>query len=173
MNVRPPSFTAPAPNLAFTHSSAPLIAEEDVIPMYTPIPGMSHLQLYVAPQRIRYERQPTAGDLATRKEIHGLVVIVLEVAAALRPLSHLNNPRFAPEIANHVRAWRKAQASSEWRGGMALRSLHARSNGEFFGSVLMGSTRRAFTGAAVGRHLSSFRLLSVGMHPHGNGEPEV
>lgn len=134
--------------------------------MYTPIPGMSHLQLYVAPQRIRYEREPTTGDLTTRDEIHGLVVIVLEVAAALRPLSHLNNSRFAPEITNHVRAWRKAQAASEARGGMTLRSLHARSNGEFFGSVLMGATRRAFTGAAAGRHLRSFRLLSVGLQTH-------
>lgn len=134
--------------------------------MYTPIPGMSHLQLYVAPQRIRYEREPTVRDLATREEIHGLVVIVLEVAAALRPLSHLNNPRFAPEITKHVRAWRKAQAASETRGGMTLRSLHARSNGEFFGSVLMGTTRRAFTGSASGRYLRSFRLLSVGLQAH-------
>lgn len=134
--------------------------------MYTPIPGMSHLQLYVAPQRIHYEREPTARDLATREEIRGLVVIVLEVAAALRPLSHLNNPRFAPEITKHVRAWRKAQAAAESHGGMTLRSLHARSNGEFFGSVLLGSTRRAFTGAATGRHLRSFRLLSGGLQNH-------
>ncbi|SQI00534.1 hypothetical protein [Corynebacterium minutissimum] len=61
--------------------------------MYIPIPGMSHLQLYAAPQRIRYEREPTAGDLATREEIRGLVVIVVEVAASLRPLSHLDNAR--------------------------------------------------------------------------------
>ncbi|WP_308607143.1 hypothetical protein [uncultured Corynebacterium sp.] len=133
--------------------------------MYTPIPGMSHLQLYVAPQRIRYEREPTAGDLATRDEIHGLVVIVLEVAAALRPMGHLNNPRFAPEIITHVRAWRKAHTALELRGGMALTSLHARANGEFFGSVLIGSHQRAFTGSAAGRHLRSFRLLSVGPSP--------
>ncbi|WP_239180538.1 hypothetical protein [Corynebacterium singulare] len=130
--------------------------------VYVPIPGMSHLQLYVAPQRIRYDRQPTAGDLATREEVRGLVVIVLEVAASLRPLSHLNNSRFAPEISTHIRAWKKALPADESRGRIALSSLHARENGEYFGSAVIGGQQRAFTGAAAGKQLQSFRMLSVG-----------
>ncbi len=130
--------------------------------MYIPIPGMSHLQLYAAPQRIRYEREPTAGDLATREEIRGLVVIVVEVAASLRPLSHLDSARFAPEISTHIRAWKKAQPADESRGRIALSSLHARANGEYFGSAVIGGQQRAFTGSASGRHLRSFRMLTVG-----------
>ena len=140
--------------------------------MYTPIPGMSHLQLYVAPQRIRYDREPTAADVATRSDIHGLVLIALEVAATLRPMHHLDKNRFAPEIVTHIKAWLKGQPTSGKRGRFSLTSLHARANGEYFGSAFIGGQQRAFTGAATGRYLRSFRLLTVGPRlPASSGRP--
>ena len=42
---------------------------------------------------------------------------------------------------------------------LRLTSLHARPNGEYFGSAVIGTHRHAFTGSATDQGLRSFRLL--------------
>ncbi|MCG7247672.1 hypothetical protein QP414_09385 [Corynebacterium simulans] len=130
--------------------------------MYSPIPGFSHLKLYTAPDRVRYERKPTEEDLSARKEILDLVVFALEVTGGLRPLHHLAGNKYNRDIKVHLRAWALNHRPHDRPLRAQLRSLHARANGEFFGSADIGGKRHGFTGSFKHNRLEEFRLLSLG-----------
>lgn len=127
--------------------------------MYEPIPGYSHLKLYIAPHRIHYGRLPTTAEVATQHHIQAWVVFILEVAAGYRPIAHLNSPRFSDSIRLHIGSWVHRRKSPYDTDAMRLTSLHARPNGEYFGSAVIGTQRHAFTGSATDQGLRSFRLL--------------
>ncbi|MDO5032101.1 hypothetical protein [Corynebacterium sp.] len=128
---------------------------------------MSHLKLYVAPDRVHYGHQPSAADRAAREEIRGLVIIALEVAAGMRPVRHVERQRFPPELPMHLRVWSESLTQQPATGAflerypMELTSLHARANGEFFGSACLDGRQHAFTGMARAGRLRSFRMLSA------------
>jgi len=46
--------------------------------MYEPIPGYSHLKLFLAPHRVRYGRLPTSAEVAAQHRIQGCVVFALD-----------------------------------------------------------------------------------------------
>lgn len=129
--------------------------------MYEPIPGYSHLKLYIAPDRIHYGRLPTTAEVAAQHHIKAWVVFILEVAAGYRPLAHLNSPRFSDSIRVHIGSWihQRHRHSPYDTDALRLTSLHARPNGEYFGSAVIGTERHAFTGSATDQGLRSFRLL--------------
>ncbi len=125
--------------------------------MYAPIPGFTHLRVYVPPDPVRYNRATPSDEDRTRRRTLELVHIVLEVAAGLRPLTHLNNDRFSAAVMLHIRAWSRGR--SQRAIGCQLLSLHCQPSGEYFGSASMGSNRHAFTGRYDGEALTSFRLI--------------
>ena len=127
--------------------------------MYEPIPGYSHLKLFIAPHRVRYGRLPTSAEVAAQHRIQAWVVFVLEVAAGYRPLAHLNSPRYSDAIRLHIGSWLRRSESPYATERLQLTSLHARPNGEYFGSAYLGRQQHAFTGAADHTGLTSFRLL--------------
>lgn len=127
--------------------------------MYRPVPGFAHLKLYSAPDKVRYERVPSTADILARDAIHDLVVIAVEVAAGLRPLQHLRRDRFEDTIRLHLRIWKKSRAIDSGSGSGELLSLHARADGEYFGSARIADRRHAFTGSAEGERLLSFRII--------------
>ncbi|MEK0146159.1 hypothetical protein [Corynebacterium yonathiae] len=127
--------------------------------MYEPIPGYSHLKLFIAPHRVRYGRLPTSAEVATQHRIQDWVVFALEVAAGYRPLAHLNSARYSDAIRIHLGSWVPRRTSPYATEKLQLTSLHARPNGEYFGSVYIGKQQHAFTGSASPTGLASFRLL--------------
>ena len=127
--------------------------------MYEPIPGYSHLKLFIAPHRVHYGRLPTSAEVAAQHRIQGWVVFALEVAAGYRPLAHLNSPRDSDAIRLHIGSWVRRRTSPYATDRLQLTSLHARPNGEYFGSAYIGQLQHAFTGAASPTGLTSFRLL--------------
>lgn len=127
--------------------------------MYEPIPGYSHLKLFIAPHRVRYGRLPTSAEVAAQHRIQGWVVFALEVAAGYRPLAHLNSARYSDAIRLHIGSWVRRRTSPYATDRLQLTSLHARPNGEYFGSAYIGQQQHAFTGSANPTGLTSFRLL--------------
>lgn len=135
--------------------------------MYAPIPGFSYLKLYTAPDRIRYAHQPSAEALSKREEILELVAIALEVTGGLRPLHQLEGTKYNRDIKVHLRAWALNHRPQDQVVPVRMRSLHARANGEFFGSVDFGENRHGFTGSYQHNRLTAFRMLTLGHNFRG------
>ena len=127
--------------------------------MYEPIPGYSHLKLFIAPHRVHYGRLPTSAEVAAQHRIQGWVVFALEVAAGYRPLAHLNSPRYSDAIRLHIGSGVRRRTSPYATDRLQLTSLHARSNGEYLGSAYIGQQQHALTGSASPTGVTSFRLL--------------
>jgi len=109
---------------------------------------------------VRYGRLPTSAEVAAQHRIQGWVVFALEVAAGYRPLAHLNSARYSDAIRLHIGSWvRRRRTSPYATDKLQLTSLHARPNGEYFGSAYIGQQQHAFTGSASRTGLTSFRLL--------------
>ena len=123
--------------------------------MYEPIPGYSHLKLFIAPHRVRYGRLPTSAEVAAQHRIQGWVVFALEVAAGYRPLAHLNSARYSDSVRLHIGSWVRRRTSPYATDKLQLTSLHARPNGEYFGSAYIGQQQHAFSGAASPTGLTS------------------
>ena len=103
--------------------------------------------------------RPTSAEVAAQHRIQGWVIFALEVAAGYRPLAHLNSARYSDAIRLHIGSWVRRRTSPYATDKLQLTSLHARPNGEYFGSAYIGQQQHAFTGSASPTGLTSFRLL--------------
>lgn len=127
--------------------------------VYQPIPGCTHLLRFIPEDTVIYSAPSTNMDAAQRVLISKLVGIALDVAAGLRPLSHLTPTYFDPSITMHLSSWSRAHRSENLR--MWMKSLHGREDGEYFGTAIYGDKQIAFTGRLAKGHnkLRAFRLL--------------
>ena len=124
-----------------------------------PIPGLSYLQLFVPADPINYPPPEEHDDEKIRAQIRPLVQVAVEVAAGSRPLSHLKPARFNAPVRRHLSAWLRAAPLPTGAPGGKVHSVHARDDGEYFGTAEIGGHHYAFTGSLQGNTLQSFRLL--------------
>lgn len=127
--------------------------------VYQPIPGCAHLMRFIPDDPIIYSAPSSNMDSEQKVFTSKLIKIALDVASGLRPLAHLSPRYFDPSILTHLSSWSRIHGRNNAR--MWMKSLHAREDGEYFGTAILGDKQFAFTGrlSAQQDKLRAFRLL--------------
>ncbi|KQB87553.1 hypothetical protein [Corynebacterium lowii] len=131
--------------------------------MLIPVPGYSHLKIYVSDTPETPANTPTPLVSTPSPQLRAQAVIFLEVLCGQRPLRQLNPRFFSPGVISYARAHRRPPQP------VRLCSLHlrdrlrdqARDQGtaELYGTCEIGGVRYGFTACTRAETITQFRIL--------------